>query len=236
MDSIWLPSWISVIANVPESFNGWGIKAAFYGPNTVVESSVAYLYVDDYITAFSSIIDTYKTAYETGNNNAEYAHEHGISELIAHSDGIGFALKDLDKNGTPELIIAGIDPDSLAHNTVYDIYTLEDNKPVNIGTASEKMRFFLRTDSTILYWDLHLKHPDYVVYALTNLMGNRLEPIESLFYGFPETGPADRFYYQAGSDSVPPSANSISISIEELSNRFLQWCSTEYIPPLTRIY
>ncbi len=98
------------LRNVPFSLNGWGFQARFEGPGGVALSSVAYIFVADYITAYQGVLSAYRAAYQTGGHTAQYAVSNHLSVMIAHSPHVGYAFKDLDKDGTPELFIAGLGP------------------------------------------------------------------------------------------------------------------------------
>ena len=70
----------------------------------------------EYADAYANVIDGYRAAYETGNNsNLEYLFGHGLSEVCAYSSGVGYAMLDVDQNGIPELIIAGMGTDDFSN-------------------------------------------------------------------------------------------------------------------------
>lgn len=50
------------VSNVPASANGWGVQATFYGPGGAISTSPAYVYVGDFLTAYSSVIEKYRAA------------------------------------------------------------------------------------------------------------------------------------------------------------------------------
>ena len=110
------------VSNVPISLNGWGIQAVFDGEGNVAVTEPAYLYVGEFVSAYNRIIDAYRTAYSSGRSkDNEYLWGQGLSEMTAYSSGVGYALKDLDKNGVPELIIAGIGTEDFSDRMVYDL-------------------------------------------------------------------------------------------------------------------
>ena len=57
--------------------------------------------------------------------------------MITHSTHVGYAFKDLNKDGTPELFIAGLNTDNQARNVVYDVYTLIGGVPSRLAVSSE---------------------------------------------------------------------------------------------------
>ena len=67
-------------------------------------SSVAYIFVADYITAYQGVLGAYRAAYQTGGHSAQYAVSNNLSVMIAHSPHVGYAFKDLDKDGTPSIV------------------------------------------------------------------------------------------------------------------------------------
>ena len=58
---------------------------------------------------------------------------------------VGFALEDLDKNGTKELIISGIDSPF-----VYDLYTITDGKAKHLFDSGERYAHYLYSDGFVL--------------------------------------------------------------------------------------
>ena len=226
------------VSSVPLSLNGWGIQARFDGRGGFAITEPAYIYVGDFLTPYSNIIGKYRAAYETGNSqNLEYSSNNDISEMTAYSGGVGYAMKDLDKNGIPELIIAGMGTEDFSNNMVYDLYTLVNNEPVNLATSRARMRYYLRSDNTILYEGSG--GASYSYFTIEKLENNTLTELEMIFTNMDQdtsgayyTG----YYYQQGHSETLPSEHSIAISEEEFGNRLQQMESSFYIPPLTAIY
>ena len=223
------------VGNVPISLNGWGVQAMFDGAGNVALTEPAYLYVGDYVSAYSRIIDAYRTAYSTGRSqDSEYLWGQGLSEMTAYSSGVGYALKDLDKNGVPELIIAGMGTDDFSDRMVYDLYTLVNGVPVNLATSSARMRYYVRTDNTLLYEGSGGASHSYITRERVN--GSTLEEIEMVFTDYDEASNATVFYSQQGHSDSLPSEKSVSITDAEFNASWEQWKSDVYVPPLTTIF
>ena len=223
------------VSNVPLSLNGWGIQAVFDGDNNLAVTEPAYLYVGDFVAAYGSAIEAYRDAYAAGNNrNAGYMWEHELSELAAYSIGVGYALKDLDKNGIPELLIYGIgSEDDDAERTILALYTLENGQPVNLFFSSARMVYFLRTDNSILYRGSGGASYTYV--TLKTLSGSALEDAEMVFTDYDEASNATVFYAQQGYSENLPSEKSVRITEDEYYSRWQEWEAGVYVPPLTAI-
>ena len=140
------------VSNVPPSVNGWGVQATFYGPGGSASTSPAYIYVGDFLNAYNSVIEYYRIAKQAEPYN--YQDGYAVSEFIRSYEHVGYALKDLDKNGIPELLIAGIDlknPSYSIYDTpvLFELCTLVNNTPVNLCTSWARNRFYFMTDNRI---------------------------------------------------------------------------------------
>ena len=142
------------VSNVPQSVNGWGVQATFYNQYGSVSTSPAYIYVGDFLNSYNTIINEYHNAKLIGYNN--YQTDYALSEFINSYEHIGYALKDLDKNGIPELLISGLNTKQ-EYASIYDapilfdVYTLVNNTPVNLCTSWARIRFYLMTDNRIYH-------------------------------------------------------------------------------------
>ena len=137
------------VSNVPASLNGWSVLARFDSSAGSAYTEPASVYVGDFMGLYSSVINAYKTAYLNNTLTSEYAFNNGISEYIGYSQHVGYALKDLDKNGTPELIIAGTGAENHSNNVLYSLYTLSGNVPVKLCESQARDRYYLLPDSRI---------------------------------------------------------------------------------------
>ena len=77
------------------------------------------------------------------------AYEYGVSEWIEYFDHVGYALKDLDENGVPELIVAGINPTYDPGPVLFEVFTLENKTPVQLLVSWARSRNFLLPDNRI---------------------------------------------------------------------------------------
>ena len=141
------------VSNVPLSLNGWGVQARFDGQGNSATTSPAYIYVGDFINAYSSVIEKYRAAMLAYIQGTGSYYDFGVSEWISSCDHVGYALKDLDKNGIPELIIAGIGNYSgttnLETNIIYELYTLSDSQPLQLVESWGRSRKYLLPDNRI---------------------------------------------------------------------------------------
>ena len=136
------------VSNVPASVNGWGVQATFYGAGGSVSTSPAYIYVGDYINLYGSVIEKYRIAKAAGDVNP---FDFDISEWIRYYEHVGYALKDLDKNGIPELLIAGMDAKYSGDPILFEVYTLENNTPVQLLISWGRSRKYLTYDNRIYH-------------------------------------------------------------------------------------
>ncbi len=220
------------VSNVPLSANGWGVVALFENENSSAVTDPAYLYVGDFLTAYSGIIDAYKTAYARGEGRFEYAMQHDLSEIVRYSTGAGYALKDLDKNGIPELIIEGIGTDDFSKGIAYGIYTLVNDQPVRLATSWERNRYYICTDSTIL--NEGSGGAGHSVITVFRLSGQTLNPVENLMTYF-DGNERDGFYRQIGSMSWEPQPGDQKIDENAFRAAVEQVESKIYTPLLTKI-
>ena len=191
----------------------------------------------DDITAYSSVIEKYRTAFESGNSkNAEYAWTNGLSEMMGYASGVGYALQDLDGNGIQELIIAGIGTEDFSDQNVFELYTLENGSPVPIVCSSARMRYYLQSDNTIRYEGSG--GASYTNIVRSRLNGSSMEVIDLLFTT-EETKPDGSFYaacyYQQGDSERIPCEKSVMISDEEFQTRWEQMEADTVMPELKLI-
>ena len=207
------------VHNVPFTLNGWGFQARFEGPGGVALSSVAHIFVADYVTAYQSILNAYRTAYQAGGHTAQYAVSNNLSVMIAHSSHVGYAFKDLDKDGTPELFIAGLNTDNIAQSVVYEIYALVNGTPKRLAISTENDRYYLCTDNAILNRGSEgTSHSYCIVYRYGN---DRINAVES-YISYTAGSAKDGCYYQSGAYSSEPRPGDTQISESMFRARVLE--------------
>lgn len=221
------------VSNVPLSVNGWAVLARFEGSGGVAVTEPAYLYVGDFVSAYGSVITRYKNLYESGSNqDLGSIFEQDLSEVCNSSDHVGYALKDLDKNGIPELIIAGIDANEFGKDIVYEVCTLENNTPVRLLISYARDRYYLRANNTIV--NEGSSGAAYTSVDVYRVSGSTLVPVEGVMtYPVGESGIG--YYLQVGSFSYEPRANDTTITAEEFNRKWDEYKSNLFTPQLIRI-
>lgn len=216
------------VRNAPESLNGWSVQAVFANNSFACATEPAAVYVGDYVTKYSSVIEQYQRASATPRDQFGYgvAVELGVSEILGYSDHCGYAMKDLDKDGIPELIIAGMGENDYSDRIIYEIYTLVNDTPVALCTSQARDRYYLRTDSTVYRcgsggWATTC----YDTYRLKN---NTLEHVESLMSDWDEPSESIVWVYDSGYGDVSYDADAALAMVED-------WESRIYVPFLTKI-
>ena len=220
------------LRNVPLSLNGWGFQARFDGQGNAAVSTAAYIYVGDFVTAYQSVLNAYRAAYQVGGHTAQYARQNGLSELIAHSPHVGYAFKDLNKDGTPELFIGGVNPDAFARLIVYDCYALVNGVPVRLAVSSENDRFYLRTDSSLLNGGEDGKgNEHYFIFRFSNNSLNAIEGYMKYRAGSPEDG----YYYQQGAYSAVPRPGDRKVEESVMGNKVHEYENAAFALLMTQI-
>ena len=150
-----------------------------------------------------------------------------ISEIIGYSEHVGYALKDLDKDGTPELIIAGMGTDDFSDKMVYDLYTLAGAQPAQLACSAARNRWYLRSDSLLI--NEGSSGAAYSNVFLFAVKGGGLEAKEGVIVY------DGSCYYQNGSCDYEPRSGDRSITMDEYTAKWDGWKSACYLPQLTRI-
>lgn len=188
---------------------------------------------ESYVNLYSGIIQAYKTAYESGNSqNPEYLLHNGLSEITAYSSGVGYALRDLDRDGTPELIIAGIGTDEFAEGMVYDLYTLYQNTPAQLAVSQARNRWYLRDDNLML--NEASGGAGFSFYSLYRKTGTELSGVRSVFTWF--SGEAsDGYYRQEGTVTFQPDTGDEKLTQDTFEAMRAEFAAGCFLPPLTPI-
>ena len=220
------------VSNVPVSFDGWSIQARFDGPGGSATTSPAMIYVDDYVTAYGPVLSNYYYAYTNGVADPAFAYERGISEYITYSNHAGYALQDLNGDGTPELIIAGMGDGNNSNGVIYEIDTLVNGQPVQIACSSARDRYLLRTDGTVL--NEGSGGAGHSAYVLNSVAEDGLVPAESVFTYF-DGQPNDGYYHARDGYRYEPTSYDEYLTEQEFNYFVGAWEDSVYIPQLTMI-
>ncbi|MBO5495891.1 MAG: hypothetical protein J5967_00675, partial [Oscillospiraceae bacterium] len=148
-------------------------------------------------------------------------------------DHVGYALKDLDKDGIPELIIAGAGGAAVYDtDAILDLYTLVGGSPKQLACTWARNRYYLRTDSLIV--NEGSSGAAYSNVFLYSVSADGLTPKEGVITFFPGDD-RDSCYHQVGRCDYEPQPGDERISMEEYTATWDSWKSLCYIPPLTQI-
>lgn len=228
-----LPKDTLAVSNVPLSVNGWSVVARFDGDGGSLTTEPAFLYVGDFVSAYGSVIQKYRDAVSRGGEiDLGYVYENGLAEGVKDCEHVGYALKDLDKNGIPELIIADLFAGNYDNPIIFDICTLSNGVPKSLAQSWARNRYYLRTDSLIV--NEGSGGAAFSEVYLFAVGADGLTPKEGIITFFPGDD-RDSCYHQVGHCDYEPQPDDTKISLEEYSTIWDSWKSLCYIPPLTQI-
>ena len=140
-------------------------------------------------TEYSDILEVYKTGIESKWMPEQYENA-GISytaHYLTDISEIGYALFDLDDNGTKELII------STSGNQIMNVFTVSGGKLVSLLSCTERTHFYLFEDGFIISSGAYSAFSgDYVVYQLKE---DNIAPLQYFVYEFEGDNEKPLFYF-----------------------------------------
>ena len=130
------------LKNIPISMNGWQARAKFSGCGTSLYSNpaaIAVTAITDFKTAYSSVFENYISLAGGGEDKYELG-----TDLTLTGITLGYFLKDLDGDGTEELIVGQIGgtTGSLWDHVVYSVFTLNNGTPVKVLKSNARDRYY----------------------------------------------------------------------------------------------
>ena len=149
--------------------------------------------------------------------------------MIAYSPNAGYALLDLNGDGTAELIIAGY---GASDNMIYDLYTLVEGQPVQIACSRARSRYYMRSDGSIL--NEGSNGAGNSIYVINRVYGSSLVPVESAMTWF-EGGERDGFYHQTDGYNYEPREYDEYLTQQQFSQLTAYWQGSIYLPQMTLI-
>ena len=210
-------------------------ESAAEAPAAAEKAAAAFAEAEE---AYAPVIEKYRALYEDGlNSDRQYIWDNELSEIAAYSEGIGYALRDLDDNGIPELLVAGMETVEFSKSILYDLYTLVDGAPVQVVSSQARARYYLLEDNTVLFEGSGGAAYSYIF--VNRLKGSELEKEKLLFTNMDgeDTGEFSiGCYYQLGESDELPSEKSVKISQEEFAALLEEMEAGICMPELTRIF
>lgn len=174
--------------NIPMALNGWQIKAQFTNDDCTVYSKGATIHVVDYDVHYQQVIDLYRAFFAGDNSLRE-----NVCEFAWDSSDLGYFVRDLDGDGTQELLIGAMDAvNAPCGGAVYDVYTLITNKKDEIEvlrtfSSTPRLRYYMTQNGRIYsIGSSGAGMTDCIVYEY---YGNELHPIESVWTNITEEDP-----------------------------------------------
>ncbi|MGM9998316.1 MAG: hypothetical protein ACI38Q_02795 [Candidatus Bruticola sp.] len=193
---------------------------------------------DTPVAAVSGMSNAYKPIVERygslmGRTADSIAEEDAISEVIidfpeaVKASKLGYALCDLNNDGSPELLIGEMQTPEKALRVIVDAYTLKRGQAVRIFSSKARNRHYYAFDNQnnepliVAEWSNGAAHSGYSCYTLTP--DKKLACIDSVFC-------LNDQWYQSGTDgSMLESAGSESEAIsDEFANELINYYASMY--------
>ena len=106
------------------------------------------------IDFYSAILTQYYQALSQ-RLDAESLRNRGLNYMMAYSYGndalsrVGYALKDLDGDGTEELLIGCMTGDEYSDEIVLELFSIKDGAVNNVFSSGERDRYYFCSDGTV---------------------------------------------------------------------------------------
>ena len=128
------------VSNVPQSFNGWAVYAVFANGDAYATTDPAYIYVGDYVTAYSAVINGYRNLT---NGISDYTGLVQETDLDTTGVRFGYRFKDLNADGVPEIIVAAYNSGTCDKgDIIYSVYTLSNGYPKEVFHSWARNRYY----------------------------------------------------------------------------------------------
>lgn len=220
------------VSNIPQSLDGWSVQARFDGPAGSAMTAPATIHVDNTAAAYAEPLSKYFYALQHQISDVGYAYENGISEYFTSVGHIGYALLDLDGDGTQELLVGGVGADDYAKGVLFDLYTLRNGVPVQLACSSARNRYYLRSDYSIL--NEGSGGAGHTIFILNTVQNGQLVPFESVFTFF-DNGPTDGWYHQKDGYAYEPRAWDEQLTEESFNFYVRNWEAAVITLELTQL-
>ena len=152
----------------------------------------------DEVQHYQSVLELYQKALREDWNPGQCM-ENGLSLMVAHRgeyyEDLGYAMQDLDGNGIDELIIT----DGL---NIYDLYTIiqdEEEGPLHLVSAMERIQYYLTTDGWI--YNMGSGGAAVSYHTLYALEGRELKLLEGYMMDA-NTDPNNPWFYYDGENQL----------------------------------
>ena len=152
----------------------------------------------------------------------------GLAQVKVADDCGGAQVKDLDKDGTPEMIVAGVGSNLDGDAMIFEIDTLKNGEVATLCTSSARDRYYLRTDSLVL--NRGSSGAAYTTYYLLSLKSGNLAPVIELSSDLDDNAAAFWHYKEYSG-----AAGEKKLGYEEGLKLAESYESVIYLPPLTKI-
>jgi hypothetical protein len=181
-----------------------------------VEESVALETADEseFLSLYSPVLDMFYRNVQNGwqelnaadismdswedplsPNSVSYLFYWPYSGIESLSD-VGYAIIDIDGNGTPELLMAGMgDSEDIYEDVIYNLYTYIDGEIVFLASSGERYQYSLSASDGLIYESRSASaYTAYSnLYKINNETG-KLEVVEAVIYDDNENETAPWFY------------------------------------------